>query len=70
MSLGGVAFEDRRIPVSDWPSVRDETPFRAVPVLEVDDKMITQSNAINRYVGKLAGLYPDDDLDPLLPPFG
>ncbi len=63
MSLGGVAFEDHRIPVSDWPSVRDETPFRAVPVLEVDGRVITQSNAINRYVGKLAGLYPDDNLE-------
>ena len=63
MSLGGVAFEDHRIPVADWPSVRDETPFRAVPVLEVDGEVITQSNAINRYVGKLARLYPDDDLE-------
>ena len=30
-------------------------------VLEVDGKLITQSNTINRYVGKLAGLYPKDD---------
>ena len=36
-------------------------PFQAMPVLEVDGKLISQSNTINRYVGKLAGLYPTDD---------
>src|SRR4029077_13469699 len=29
-------------------------------VLEVDGKTVSQSNAINRYVGKLADLYPSD----------
>mgnify|MGYP001603571181 CR=1 FL=1 len=29
-------------------------------MLEVDGKAITQSNTINRYVGKLANLYPTD----------
>lgn len=61
LHIGGVAFEDRRIGPKDWPSVRDKAPFHAVPTLEVDGKLITQSNAINRYVGKLAGLYPKDD---------
>ncbi len=61
LHIGGVAFEDRRIPGKEWPSFRDQTPFRAMPVLEVDGKVITQSNTINRYVGKLAGLYPKDD---------
>lgn len=61
MNLGGVAFEDRRIPRADWPAYRDSAPFRALPMLEVDGKVIAQSNTINRYVGKLAGLYPKDD---------
>lgn len=62
MSIGGVAFEDHRIPLPDWPAERDQAPFHALPVLEVDGQAITQSNTINRYVGKLAGLYPSDDL--------
>ena len=62
MSLGGVPFEDHRIPVAGWPSVRNRTPFHAVPLLEVDGEVITQSNAINRFVGKLANLYPNDPL--------
>ncbi len=61
LHLGGIAFEDRRIPGKDWPGVRDTMPFQAMPVVEVDGKKITQSNTINRYLGKLAGLYPKDD---------
>lgn len=61
MRLGGISFEDRRIPGKDWPALRDSMPFQAMPVLEVDGKVISQSNTINRYVGKLAGLYPRDD---------
>ncbi len=61
MHVAGLAFEDRRIAGKDWPALRDSTPFQAMPVLEVDGKVITQSNTINRYLGKLAGLYPKDD---------
>jgi len=59
--IGGVAFEDKRIAGKDWPAFRDQTPFRAMPVLEVDGKAIAHSNTILRYAGKLAGLYPKDD---------
>ncbi|MEX2150234.1 MAG: glutathione S-transferase family protein [Steroidobacteraceae bacterium] len=61
MHLAGIAFEDRRITNKDWPGVRDTAPFQALPMLEVDGQVIAQSNTINRYVGKLAGLYPKDD---------
>jgi glutathione S-transferase len=61
MHLAGIAFEDKRIAGKDWPALRDRTPFQSMPVLEVDGKVITQSNTINRYLGKLAGLYPKDD---------
>lgn len=59
--IGGIAFEDRRIAFKDWAAHRDQAPFRALPTLQVDGTVITQSNTINRYVGKLAGLYPKDD---------
>jgi glutathione S-transferase len=61
MHVAGIPFEDRRISRQDWPGLRDSTPFQAMPILEVDGKVIAQSNTINRYVGKLAGLYPKDD---------
>ena len=60
MYLGGIEFEDRRIPLAEWPGIKDEMPFHAVPVLDVDGRALSQSNAIMRYVGKLTGLYPVD----------
>jgi len=61
LQIGGVPFEDRRIPGQEWPKLRDQMPFRAMPILEVDGKVIAHSNTIIRYVGRLAGLYPKDD---------
>jgi glutathione S-transferase len=61
LRLAGIAFEDRRIARNDWAPVRDTMPYLSLPVLEVDGKVLAQSNTINRYVGKLAGLYPRND---------
>jgi prostaglandin-H2 D-isomerase / glutathione transferase len=60
MVIGGVPFEDDRVTFADWESRKPATPFGALPVLEVDGQTVAQSNGINRYVGKLAGLYPGD----------
>lgn len=61
MYIAGIEFEDRRIARNDWSALRDSMPYQALPVLEVDGQVIAHSNTINRYVGKLAGLYPGDD---------
>lgn len=66
LHIGGIAFEDNRIAGKDWPTFRAKTPFLALPILEVDGKVVSQSNSINRYVGKLTGLYPKDDWQALL----
>jgi prostaglandin-H2 D-isomerase / glutathione transferase len=66
LTVGGVAFEDHRIAGKDWPAFRDKMPFFAMPTLEVDGKVVSQSNSINRYVGKLTSLYPKDDWQALL----
>jgi|SRR5262245_38156249 len=60
LSIGGIAFEDDRVQTSDWERRKGDTPFGTLPVLEVDGQIVAQSNAINRYVGKLADLYPSD----------
>src|SRR6266550_4247202 len=60
LSIAGIPFEDDRVPGADWPRRKPSTPFGSLPVLEVDGAIVTQSNGINRYVGKLADLYPSD----------
>ena len=39
--------------------------FTCAPTLMIDDVQVTQSNAMLRYVGKMAGLYPEDGLQAL-----
>ena len=36
-------------------------PFRQLPVLEVDGKIVAQTGAIARFCGKLSGMYPADN---------
>ena len=60
LAMGGIPFEDDRVTFADWPRRKPETPFGAMPLLDVDGKILAQSNAINRYLGKLANLYPTD----------
>lgn len=61
----GIDFEDHRIAFPSFQEMKKDLPFGCVPVLHIDGETVTQSNAISRYVGRLAGLYPDDDLQAL-----
>ena len=47
--------------------MKDDLPFGQLPVLEIESadgekRTVTQSDAILRYFGKLAGLYPKDEV--------
>ena len=61
----GIDFEDNRLSFPEFNEMRQGTRFNSVPVLEIDGASVTQSNALSRYVGKMAGLYPADDLQAL-----
>lgn len=61
----GIDFEDIRISFDEFSKMRSKMRFTCVPVLEIDGAQLTQSNAICRYIGKMAGLYPKDDLQAL-----
>jgi len=61
----GIALDDHRISFQEFGEMRQSTPFNSVPVLEIDGRPVTQSNSILRYVGKLGGLYPKDDVQAL-----
>lgn len=64
--LGGVAFEDHRFKFPEFEELRKSTPFGQVPTLQVDGVQVTQCDAILRYAGKLAKLYPSDPYQALL----
>lgn len=61
----GIEFEDHRISFDEFVECRDGMRFRCVPTLEIDGVEVTQSNSMLRFIGKKAGLYPEDDLQAL-----
>lgn len=65
LHLGGVAFDDHRFAFPQFAEIRKSTPFGQVPTLDVDGTQFTQSDALLRFAGKLAGLYPTDALQAL-----
>ncbi len=65
LHAAGIDFEDHRISFPEFSEMRQSTRFNSVPVLEIDGISISQSNAMSRHIGKLAGLYPEDSLQAL-----
>ncbi len=70
LHIGGVHFEDVNVQSEQFRDLKAacKLPFGALPVLDVETATgkvcAAQSNAILRFAGRLAGLYPVDD--PLL----
>jgi glutathione S-transferase len=65
LHIGGIEFEDLRLTFAEFRESRQSFRFKALPVLEINDQPVTQSTSLARYVGKLVGLYPTDDLQAL-----
>ena len=70
--IGAIPFEDIRLKEKSYDEFKSTgklpngklPPFRQLPVLEVNGKIIAQTGAIARYCGKLTGLYPsNNDID-------
>ena len=63
LAIGGVEFEDKRVPFQAWGKVKPTTPWGTVPVLELaDGSQLAQARSILRFVGKATGLYPPEPL--------
>lgn len=60
--VGGLEFEDRRVSHEEVKAMREsgELTFGQVPMLEIDGEKFVQSQALLRWAGRRAGLYPDD----------
>jgi glutathione S-transferase len=64
LHLAGVDFEDVRIKGADWPALKGETPYGALPVLELPGRPpLAHSNAILVLIGRLHGLHPADEFE-------
>ncbi len=70
LRIGGIPFEDKHVGRDEFRRMKaeGELPFGSLPVLDLGGDApcrIAQSNAILRYAGRLAGLYPNDPLEAL-----
>lgn len=65
LHAAGIAFEDVRWSFPEFGEHRGSLRFNAVPTLHIDNQQFTQSNAMSRYIGRMAGLYPEDPLQAL-----
>ncbi len=63
--LAGISFTDKRFAFEDFPQYQQASAFKTTPTLEVDGQIITQSNAMLRFIGKQSDLYPSDPLQAL-----
>lgn len=61
----GIDFEDHRVSFPEFGEMRSSLRFSCLPVLEIDGEVVTQSNGMSRYIGKMAELYPEDELQAL-----
>ncbi|KAL5235185.1 hypothetical protein ACI65C_002595 [Semiaphis heraclei] len=66
LSYLNIDFEDKRIEIEQWPSVKHTIPYGKLPLLEIDGKVLNQSSAICRYLAKKANLAGSDDWESLL----
>jgi len=61
LHLAGIDFEDVRVKSEDWPAMKGNTPFGAMPVLEMPGKAaLAHSNAILVFIGRQHRLHPAD----------
>lgn len=65
MVISKIPFVDDRVTHEQWLEMKPKTPLGSLPVADLDGKEVVQSSAILRYIGKLGGLYPEDDMDAL-----
>lgn len=64
LHLAGIDFEDDRISQAQWPMLKEQTPYGALPVLEWPGQApFAQTNPILVLIGRRHGLHPVDDCE-------
>ena len=59
----GVQYEDKRISGEEWGQLKSQTPFGALPLLEVDGKVLAGSVVIARFLAERYGLAGSSDVE-------
>ncbi|KAI0988411.1 hypothetical protein GJ496_003259 [Pomphorhynchus laevis] len=62
-SAANVDFEDVRVNPDEWKEIKDSTPTGLLPLLEVDDKKLPESDAILRYLARKFKLEGSNELE-------
>ncbi|XP_066602080.1 glutathione S-transferase-like isoform X2 [Prorops nasuta] len=65
-AYAGINYVDERITKEEWPELKKSMPYGVLPVLEVDGKPITQSNAVARYLARKHNLVGRDEWESML----
>lgn len=64
LHLAGIDFDDVRVKPADWPGMKEQMPYGALPVFELPGKpAFAHSNAILVLIGRRHGLHPADDFE-------
>ena len=64
LHVAGVDFDDVRIDQNAWPAMKAQTPYGALPLLELPGHApLAHSNAILVLIGRRHGLHPADDFE-------
>mmetsp|Transcript_58830 Transcript_58830/g.93042 ORF Transcript_58830/g.93042 Transcript_58830/m.93042 type:complete len:201 (-) Transcript_58830:6-608(-) len=60
-AFGKDGWDDNRIKYDDWAELKPKTPLGSVPVFTLaDGTEIVQTDSIQRWAARQAGLYPED----------
>ena len=67
-AIGGVPFTNKAVTREEWAGIKRHTPLGQLPTLSVlqpgkEYLVAPHAVAILRYIGKLSGLYPLDDIE-------
>ncbi|CAH1117413.1 unnamed protein product [Phaedon cochleariae] len=65
LNYGNLEFEDVRIDMEQWPTIKPTMPFGQMPILEHNGKVAHQSIPIARYVAKQVKLNGKNDWEDL-----
>ena len=61
LHIDGVEFEDVRVKSAEWSQLKPQSPYGALPVLELPDRPpLAHSNAILALIGRQYRLHPAD----------